>query len=80
MIIKILDDKGNNKHLIEAERVRYNEGGKILDCYAKLEDREPTKIRLEHGDRIFFMNDAGQTVDSKRIQLKPECTHDELQN
>lgn len=69
MIVKIQDDNLQDKHLIEAARIRWNEGGKVLDCFATLETEECTKIRLAHGDRIFFMNDQGQTVDSKRIDL-----------
>ena len=76
MIIKILDDNLKDKHLIEAARVRWNDRGRILDCFATLEDHNPTKIRVDHGDRIFFMNESGQTVDSKRIELKPESTHE----
>lgn len=72
MIVKIQDDNLQDKHLIEAARVRWNEGGKVLDCFANLSDHEPTKIRVAHGDRVFFMNESGQTVDSKRIQLKEE--------
>lgn len=80
MIVKILDDNLQDKHLIEAAHVRWNEGGKVLDCFAKLTDHEPIKIRVAHGDRVFFMNEQGKTVDSKRVELKPEATHDELQN
>ena len=72
MIVKILDDNGNDKHIIEAAHFRYNEGGQILDCFANLKDHEPTKVRLHHGDRVFFMNDQGKTVDSKRVELKAE--------
>lgn len=78
MIVKILDDNGKDKHLIEAARFRWNEGGAVLDCFAYLDDPEATKIRVSHGDRVFFMNDSGQTVDSKRIILQDEReeTHD----
>lgn len=72
MIVKIQDDNFNDKHIISAARFFYNAGGSILDCYATLEDNNPTKIRLHHGDRIFFMNEQGQTIDAKRIQLKDE--------
>ena len=72
MIVKIQDDKLQDKHIIEAAHFRYNEGGEILDCFANLKDHEPTKVRLHHGDRVFFMNDQGKTVDSKRIQLEEE--------
>jgi len=69
MIIKIQDDNLNDKQVIEAAHVRWNEGGKVLDCFAKLTDHTPIKIRVAHGDRIFFMNELGQTVDSKRVIL-----------
>lgn len=69
MIVKILDDNGKDKHLIEASRFRWNEGGAVLDCYT---NHEATKIRVSHGDRVFFMNDSGQTVDSKIIVLQEE--------
>lgn len=72
MLVKIISDNGKDKHLIEASRFRWNEGGAVLDCYANIEDHEPTKIRVEHGDRVFFMNDSGQTVDSKRVLLRED--------
>lgn len=72
MIVKIQDDNLNDKHIINAARFFYNAGGSILDCYKNIDDHNPTCIRLHHGDRIFFMNDAGQTVDSKRIILDEE--------
>ena len=84
MIVKIQDDKLQDKHLIEAARFAWNSDGStpnnILDCFAALDDHSPTKLRVHHGDRVFFMNDSGQTIDSKRIELKPECSHDDLQN
>jgi len=80
MIVKIQDDNLQDKDLIEAAHFRYNEGGAILDCYANLTDHNPTKIRLHHGDHIFFMNDKGKTVDSKRVEIKPKSDHDDLQN
>lgn len=72
MIVKIIDDAGHDKHLIEAERFRWNDGGKILDCFSNLEDHTPTKIRVAHGDRVYFMNATGQTIDSKRVILNLE--------
>ena len=76
MIVKILDDNLKDKQIIEAQRCRWNGGGAVLDCFSRLDDHEPTKIRVSHGDRVFFMNDKGQTVDSKRVILQ-EMENDE---
>jgi len=72
MIVKILDDNQQDKQIIEAERVRWSEGGAVIDCFASLGDHQPTRVRVSHGDRIFFMNNSGQTVDSKRVILRAE--------
>lgn len=73
MIVKIQGDNLRDKHIIEAARFYWRPGGDILECYSALGlMQSSTNIKLHHGDRIFFMNDAGQTVDSKRIQLKDE--------
>ena len=73
MIVKILDDNLQDKHLIEAARFRWGEGGTVLYCYATLDAHDAiNRIRVHHGDRIFFMNEHGQTIDSKHIILNEE--------
>lgn len=84
MIVKIQDDNQQDKRIIETSRVEwdYREKDKddigwyiILCCHPNLQDYENkdiARVRVYHGDRVFFMNDQGKTIDSKRIVLREE--------
>ena len=69
MLIKVQDDQGNDKHLVECKRIHWL-GVAHLQCYAEAQQPLPSvTLNLKHGDRVYVMNAEGQTIDSKRVVL-----------
>lgn len=71
MIVKIQDDNGQDKHIIEAARFTWDystkdDGFFVLNYHDS--QHHTRSICVQPGDRVFFMNDLGQTVDSRRIE------------
>jgi len=79
MFVKIQDDHRNDKQIMELERAvwKNHEAGDdfvVLQCYPLLDDEfHGIQVRLYHGDRVFFMDNDGQTIDSKRVLVPGVC-------
>lgn len=55
--------------------------GSISVTHSGIEDEPSRRIRINPGDRIYVMDDAGKTIDSKRIENEwvcPKCAHRNL--
>jgi len=73
MLIKVLDDHGKDKHLVECKRIHWP-AAQYLECFADAKQSEPcVTLKLASGDRVYIMNDEGQTVDSKRVGVIFDC-------
>ena len=88
MFVKIQDYALNDKHLVEAARIRWRKPN-LLEAYVLYAKNqtvagmsetkiviEPTpsvSILVEDGDHVFIMNAEGKTIDSKTISLKKDA-------
>lgn len=51
--------------------------GSVSQTITRIEDRPSLRLKINHGDRVFIMNDEGKTVDSKRvIKIEEDYTND----
>ena len=47
--------------------------GSISITNSGIEDDPSKRIRINHGDRVYILNNDGKTIDSKRIDLIEEA-------
>ncbi len=66
--------KGDGCIILEVygEKTHTNTVGSISESVTTAEQVASLFLKLFHGDRVFVMNDAGKTVDCKRIVLEPK--------
>jgi len=72
MYLKVQDDNQKDKMLIESDRIQWEGPDKIRVWPDTSDPTRYATFRLNHGDRVFIMNNDGKTIDSKRIILH-EC-------
>ena len=75
MYINWFYPKGENYVILEvhvrSEQIKRS--GSISVSHSGIEDEPSQRLRVYHGDRVYIMNDAGKTIDSKRIDLIEEA-------
>lgn len=58
--------------------------GSLSVATTSIEEEPSLRLRINHGDRVYIMNNDGKTIDSKRIDLPepewvcPICSHRNL--
>lgn len=73
MLVKTQNNEGTDRHLVECKRTHWLSAN-YLQCFAEVQQAEPSiTLILGHGDRVFIMNEEGQTIDSKRVVLEERC-------
>lgn len=71
MIIKVIDAKGEDKHLLEAARIEYQPGSSSLrmNIFVSVEEVASNFILLYNGDTVYVLNNDGKILDTKRINF-----------
>ena len=71
MIIKVVNDKGEDKHLLEAARIEYQPGSSSLrmNIFVSVEEVASNFILLYNGDTVYVLNNDGKILDTKRINF-----------
>ena len=62
----------NEEFIILEVYSQTKKAGSISVTHSGIEDEPSKRIRLNHGDRVYIMNNDGKTIDSKRIDLIEE--------
>lgn len=81
MIIKVIDAKGEDKHLLEAARIEYQPGSSSLrmNIFVSVEEVASNFILLYNGDTVYVLSNDGKILDTKRIDFSvnewicPQC-------
>ena len=47
--------------------------GSVKPTSVSIEHKPSLRLRINHGDRVFIMNNEGKTVDSRRVEREPEA-------